>query len=108
MSVSKRIMAVPILVDDEDMPSEAPNPITISDALLNEWMLKWKGKRFCVHEWQQRMALDVGEMVVVGAGEMTLCNFPAGRFCSKCGKVDFDHSEGATVKWTRQDLPQEP
>lgn len=108
MSISKRILAGTIWLDDEDMPPESPDPITISDQFLNRWMQGWGGKRFCVHDWQMRKALDVGEMVIVGDGKVTLSNFPAGRFCSKCGKMDFDHSEGATVKWTRKDLPPEP
>ncbi|MFA5150846.1 MAG: hypothetical protein WC433_08145 [Candidatus Omnitrophota bacterium] len=89
---------------DEEIPT-VDHPVRVSARRFEQWQERSKGKLLCLHDWQPRLSLSVGELEIHHWDVIEVCNFPAGRFCSKCGKVDFSHSEGATEKWKSRDFP---
>ncbi|MCK9600504.1 MAG: hypothetical protein M0R06_15770 [Sphaerochaeta sp.] len=92
---------VKVLLESEEAPDIALDvcPVILTMAEYNAWEKRSKGKLLCVHDWQPRLALPMGGLEVVHLDHIEVCNFPAGRYCSKCGKVDFSHSERATEGW---------
>jgi len=94
------------------IPTEVPlgsitpsqSPIVLNAREYKRWMERAPGKLLCIHAWEPRQALDLGEFEVAYLTHVMVGNFPAGRYCSKCGKVDFSHSEGAKEKWKKQDF----
>lgn len=92
---------VKVLLESEDAGAIDPGmpPVVLTATEYKAWEARSKGKLLCVHDWQPRLALPMGGFEITYWDRIEVCNFPAGRFCSKCGKVDFSHSEGATEEW---------
>ena len=80
------------------------HPIIVSEKELSRWEKNGKGKLLCHHIWDERLAVPLGGFEIVRKDRIDMCNFPAGRFCVKCGKVDLTHSEGATEEWSQGDF----
>jgi len=71
--------------------------------------LEWKdalrkGKRFCFHRWQYRQARAVGGLKVVYDLYVEKMNLPAGRICSKCGKIEWIARKDAEFPWKHTDF----
>lgn len=94
---------VRVKLANEEMPVVS-NPMRLSAEEFERWQVKSKGKLLCLHDWQPRLSLSTGELEIHHQDVIEVCNFPAGRFCRKCGKADFSHSEGAMEKWKLQDF----
>ena len=101
---SNEVICIETDIPAASLLNEPEGQITLSDDVYNRWMERGQGKLLCAHEWQNRQALDLGELIIRCAGTIKECNFPAGRYCKKCGKVDFTHSEGAEAKWSKADF----
>ena len=91
------------LVEEQDRPTPK-DIIRISQDTYDSFMARRHGNRFCLHHWQERLALNVGELVVISAEEIRESNFPSGRYCSKCGRLDFNESRMAVQKWQLTDF----
>ena len=97
---------VKVLLESEDAGAIDPGmpPVLLTATEYKAWELRSKGKLLCSHDWQPRLALPMGGLEITHWDHIEVCNFPAGRFCSKCGKVDFSRSEGATEGWMLLDF----
>lgn len=99
-----RLVMVQLPVENDAIMESGNVSVRLSAEEFERWQERSKGKRFCRHDWQPRLSLPVGGLEIIYWDSVKVCNFPAGRFCSKCGKVDFSHSEGATEAWSQQDF----
>ena len=97
---------VKVLLESEDAGAIDPGmpPVVLKATEFGAWEARSKGKLLCVHDWQPRLALPMGGLEIIHWDHIADSNFPAGRHCSKCGKVDFSHSEGATEEWNLLDF----
>jgi hypothetical protein len=82
------------------------HPIIVTE---KEWDYL-KGRRFkvCLHKWTYRQARPVGEFKVVCNDHVRIMNLPAGRICSKCGKIEWVANKGAERPWQQSDLTPDP
>jgi hypothetical protein len=97
---------IKVALESEVAPSIYPgvSPVILTEAEYEAWERRSKGKLLCAHYWQPRLALPMGGLEIAHKGLIEVCNFPAGRVCSKCGKVDFSRSEGASCEWAPTDF----
>lgn len=89
-------------------PTEAAFVFSDKDPIILtalEFMeLSKRGRKFCLHRWQYRSARNVGGLKVVYDDHVVDMNIPAGRICSKCGKMDWVARKDAKVPWKHTDF----
>jgi hypothetical protein len=86
-------------------------PLDDYPLMLYAWeeeVLMMRSKRLHFHDWQYRLAVPMGQYYRVTDDGMEFTQFPAGRYCRKCGCLDFPSGDRvrkrATRRWGQDDM----
>ena len=78
-------------------------PILLTKAEFDAVMRR--GRTLCLHKWVYRKARDVGGFrIIMSDDEISECNIPAGRYCKKCGKIEWCRAKEDSTPWEQLDF----
>lgn len=101
MNKRSEVVAFDIYPGDGDPIDKYPVILTKAefDAVMR------RGRTLCLHKWVYRKGRDVGGLrVIVTDSAIKDSNIPAGRYCERCGKIEWCRAKEESPPWSQLDF----